>query len=119
MDGREWFLFLGSLVWILTAKLETMKGLREKEPQKQENDHDKSMSQLREEIKDLEERKRIDSAVSAFKRGALGESMESDSSSEEESSSSSSRSSEMSEKSWDGNPDTPHQENPFTRHVQL
>ena len=79
-----------------------MKGLRCEEPLLQDNDHDRSMSKLREEIKDLEERKRIDSAISAFKKGAQGEPMgseESDSSSEEESSSSSSRSHGMSEKS--------------------
>jgi hypothetical protein len=98
------------------VELETMKGLREKEPQKQDNDHDKSMSKLREEIKDLEERKRIESAVLAFKKGAQGESMgseDSDSSSEEESSSSSSSSSGKT--SWDGDPNTPHPENPYSK----
>ncbi len=80
------------------------------------------MSKLREEIKDLEERKHIDSAVSAFKRGAQSEPMgseDSDSSSEKESSSSSSRSREMSEKSWDGDPDTPHPENPFSKEGEV
>jgi hypothetical protein len=91
-------------------------------PPQQENEHEKSMSKLRKEIKDLEERKRIESAVSAFKRGAQGESMgseDSDSSSEEESSSSSSRFREMSETSWDGDPNTPHPENPYSRDGEI